>query len=184
MTIRKMSSMTLAALLVAVVSMSALIGRPVQADGGAAVITVIAKEGGKFVTKEIKDALNSWRSEHTRYYPDGKVLILPIKDLGGSRMSFNFDHQSWVPRGSKPVQIKLTIHGVPDEIRDRFRLVMKADKQGRKDRDRSKVVKHGSTFELKYGTSGDRAYYFVERGTDLSTLIRQGAYIKLTKVSK
>lgn len=155
---------------------------PARADGGAAVATVIAEEGGRLVREQVTKAFRRWRSEHTRYYPDGGGFNVPMSDLSGSRISFNFNHRSWVPRGSRPVSVRITIHGVPDEVRNQVRLVMKADKQGRKDRDRSTIVRHGSVFQLGYGTSGDRAYYFVERGSDVARRLPAGAYIRLERV--
>lgn len=178
----KFHSKSLLALLLTLLAATALANANARADGGSGVVSVVAAEGGRLVKKAILDALRSWNSEYTRYYPEGNTLILPIGNLGGSRASYNFNHQSWVPRGSSPVTVKMTIHGVPDDVRDRIRLVMKADKARRPDRDRSGIVKHGSRIRLAYGTSGDRAYYFVERNTQLKALIPEGAYIKLTKV--
>lgn len=175
---------SLVALALAILALSPFAAPRAAADGGAVVVSVIAEEGGRLIKKTITDALKSWKSEHTRYYPDGDTLILPLKNLGGSRASFNFNHKSWVPRGSQPVEVQMTIHGLPDDVRDRIKLVMKADKQGREDRDRSGIVKDGSTFTLRYGTRGDRAYYFVERESQLKALIPEGAYIKLVLVKK
>lgn len=150
------------------------------ADGGAT--AVIVEVGGKLVKEKLVNAVKSWASEHTRYYPDGNTCVLPLKDMSGSRISFNFNHRSWVPRGGSPVKVKMTIHGVSDHVRNNLRVVLKADKKGRTDRDRTGVLQHGSTFMLTAGTSADRAYYFVERGTKLSAAVPVGAFILLERV--
>ena len=121
-------------------------------------------------------------TEHDRVYPvyDGRTFIIPAGDYGGTRISCNFNHRSWVPRGSGPVRVRFTVHGVDDKLRRLIRVQMKADKQARKDRNRGPGWLHdGMVFYLKYGTGGDRAYYFVERGQVKGGHLPQGAYLQL-----
>jgi hypothetical protein len=85
------------------------------------------------------------------------------------------------------VRVRFTVHGVSEEIREAIRVHMKADKgHGTKDRDRGPELYNlydGAEFDLAYGTSWDRAYYFVERdspftGEDLPV----GAYFQLERI--
>jgi hypothetical protein len=164
------------------------------AVGTAHVVTatgaIESSDPGVFATKVGKELFTygvkvykSWSSEHQRFYPDPndkRVIRIPLQDLGGSRISYNFNHRSWVPRGSRDRLVRITFHQISDDLRDAMRLQMKADKQGRTDRDRGQgQVWHGRTFTLGYGTSGDRAYYFAERGSVEGAMIPKGAYIKL-----
>ena len=106
-------------------------------------------------------------TDHDRVYPveDGRTFIITARDFGGTRISTNFNHLSWVPRGSEPVRVRFTIHGVDETVRQGLQVHLKVDKRARKDRDRGgDVLQDGSEFDLAYGTDGDRAYYFVERG--------------------
>jgi hypothetical protein len=148
----------------------------------AAAIKVLSEKTQKFVEKTLRSTF----SEHERVYPvfDNRTFLIPAGDFGGTRISVNFDHRSWVPRGSKPVKVRFTVHGVDDTIRSAIRVHMKADKQGRTDRDRGPgLLHHGSELNLEYGTSGDRAYYFVERDSPINGQhLPRGAYFRLDRL--
>lgn len=161
-----------------VVPTSAAVAQQRGSQSGEAAAALV-EEGGKLVVK----SLRSLFSEHTRFYPQGNRLVLPLRDLGGSRISFNFNHRSWAQPGGPKVLGRVTIHGVPDSMRDSLRLVLKADKQGRKDRDRNdgRIVRHGSMIEFSAGTSGDRALYFVERGSSLAGQLPPDAYVVIER---
>lgn len=163
---------------VAIVTLSTITS-PANANSDV-VKAIVVEEGGRRVLKVVTGLF----TEHTRFYPDGDVLIYPMSatQVGGTRAGWNLAHTEWVPRGSQPVMVRLTIHGVSDDaVRDRFRLMLKADKGGRSDKDRRPhTVGHNDFFELKYGTGGDRAYYFVLRDSGApKEVIPEGAYIKL-----
>jgi len=183
--------MSLAAVLLGAVTVAS----PSRASGQAenVLVGIVASEAKEYAVDKIKSMWKSWSSEHSRFFPQGDVCIIPLGDLGGTRASFNFDHQSWVPRGSDPVRVKIEIKGIDDDdIRKLVYLMPKADKQGRKDRDRLSdedmkrldrtFLIDGDEFTLSYGTSGDRAYYFVERNNFNAMIVPSGAYIKLTKL--
>jgi len=145
-------------------------------------VKVLLEKTGKFVEKTLKSTF----SEHERVYPvfNGRTFLVPAGDYGGSRISVNFDHLSWVPRGSKPVRVRFTVHGVDDAMRSAIRVHMKCDKQSRTDRDRGPgLLHHGIEFDLKYGTDGERAYYFVERDTQIKGQhLPRGAYFRLDRI--
>lgn len=146
----------------------------------AKVVTVLVTEGGKKLAK----ALRSTFSQHARFHPEGNIAIVPLADLGGSRLSYNLVHKDWVPRGSKPIQVRVTIHGVSDQVRDGLRLVLKADKRGQdRDRNDGKVFGHGAEITISYGTSGDRANYLVERGSNLAKQLPAGAYVRFERLN-
>jgi hypothetical protein len=150
-----------------------------------AAIMVIVEEGGKRMVK----ALKSLSSEHKRVYPDGDTMIVPMVPSllsGETRVGLNFDHRSWVPRGSKPVKVRITFHGVSDEILKKLRVGINADKGGRQDRPRcgGGVFANGDTFTLSYGTGGDRAYYLVARDGFLKSMLPEsGAFAKLERLN-
>lgn len=105
-------------------------------------------------------------------------------DFKGTRISINFNHKSWVPRGSNPVKVRLTIDGVNDSMRDGIRVHLKADKKNRRDKDRGPgILQHGSVFDLKYGTNRDRAYYFVARNSGIRPKdLPIGTYFRLERL--
>lgn len=146
------------------------------------VIKVFVETTGNFLYKTLRSAF----TEHERVYPvaGGRAFYIPAGDYGGTRISTNFNHKSWVPRHSDPVWVRLTIEGVDNVwLRNSIRIHMKADKWGKKDRDRGPgLLRHGSVFQLKYGTDGDRAYYFVERNSAIKGQhLPIGTYFKLER---
>ncbi len=149
-------------------------------DASSAAVAVVVEEGGKL----IKKALGSAFSEHQRFHPEGSIARIPLKNLGGSRISYNFAHTDWTPRGAPAVKARVTFHGVSDGLRDGLRLVLKADKQMRKDRDRNhgRIVRNGDVIEFDAGTSMDRALYFVERGSELKGRLPATAYVQLERL--
>jgi hypothetical protein len=144
-------------------------------------VTIMLQAGQKLVGP-VSKLIRSATTEHARFYPvDDRTFIIPACDCGKTRISYNFDHLSWVPRGSQPVLVRLTIHGVDDTIRRYIRVRMKCDKQVRADRYRSEELSDGAVFYLEYGTDRDRAYYFVERGGITGQVLPQGAYFLLER---
>jgi len=67
-------------------------------------IPVMLEKSGTIVLKKL---LKDIWTEHMRVYPveNNAVFLVPAGDFGGSRISVNFDHRSWVPRGSAPVRV-------------------------------------------------------------------------------
>ena len=154
------------------------LSREVITQKQSSLLVPVIVEGGRRIYR----ALGSAFSEHQRVAPvDRTTFVIPAGDFGGTRISVNFDHKSWVPRGSEPVRVRFKVKNVSSAIQTHLRVVMKADKGGgKKDRDRSGLLQHGSIFELKYGTSGDRAYYFVERDSPFTGRnLSPDAYFKL-----
>lgn len=155
---------------------TAAMSQVARADG---VGTVAYEVGKDVVVSEVKKVWHSMTTEHTRFHPQGNECIIPMKDLGGTRVSFNFHHQAWVPRGSALRRVRITFHGFDPDALGRIRVIMMADKPKRPDRASSAILSEGSEFELRYGTNGDRAYFFVERNGFTGSMIPAGAYIKL-----
>lgn len=123
-------------------------------------------------------------SEHNRVYTKnyGQTFDIPAGDYDGSRISANFNQRSWVPRGSKPVLVRFTIHGVDAPIRQELFVQMKADKHIKKDPTRGPLLYHGKEFYLEYGTDADRGYYFAERSDIKGQHLPSSAYFKLERV--
>lgn len=138
--------------------------------------------------REAFGAARRFYSEHQRVPPfDDRNFLIPAHNFGGSRISVNFDHRSWVPRGSRPVPVEFSIHGpenVVEMARQSMRVHLKADKRAKKDRNRGPgILQHGDRFNLAYGTSGDRAYYFVERpGGITGENLPEGVYFQITRL--
>lgn len=172
-----MTRMILACVVVVACLMPA--GEAVASDP---MVKALYSTGTWFVGK-LSGWIRSATTEHDRFYPiNDTTIIIPTCDCGKTRISYNFNHRSWVPRGSKPIRVRLTVHGVDKTIRQLICVRMKADKQMRADRFRSGLLYHSSEFYLAYGTGKDRAYYFVERHSIKGQHLPRGAYFRLVRL--
>ncbi|MEM7557290.1 MAG: hypothetical protein AAF378_25035, partial [Cyanobacteria bacterium P01_A01_bin.84] len=146
------------------------------------------EEGSNVIRSGWRHFKALWGSDK-RVYPidNGTAFNIPagkFKDFRGTRISLNFNHKSWVPRGSNPVKVRLTVHGVRNSTRNAIRVHLKADKKNRRDKDRGPgILQHGSVFYLKYGTNRDRAYYFVARNSAIRPEdLPRRAYFRLERM--
>jgi hypothetical protein len=143
------------------------------------VITTLVLVGKDLLSKPVK----SFFSEHERVYPQGNIFTIPAGDYGNTRISANFNHKSWVSPGSKPVRVRFTVHGVNESLRKAIRVRLKGDKQAREDKFRAaEEIRHGMEFDLVFGNTRDRGYYFVERGSVTGPQLPSGAYFRLERV--
>ena len=78
--------------------------------------------------------------------------------------------------------VRFTVHNVNDTVRKNIRVQMKADKYGRKDKNRGPLLYHGKEFYLEYGTDRDRGYYFAERGSIKGQNLPSGALFRLERI--
>lgn len=143
------------------------------------IVKVAVQEDGKILIKPIKSFFSI--HETVRPVENNTAFNIPAGKFGGkTRVSLNFNHRSWVPHGSNPIRVRFTVRGVNDDIRRIICVQMKADKRvGGRDGNRSRVLKHGSVFDLKYGTNRDRGYYFAGRNGIRPEDLPKGAYFRL-----
>ena len=170
-------------LVVMVTIMSAI--ETVHAQELQSVVVGVAKYGGK----KLYGVFKSLTSEFDRYYPiDEKTILLPTCECEGPtgpRITYNFDHQSWVTRESPgPIWVRLTVEGnIDDDLKRLVRVVMKGDKGGKADQYRSDndhPLGDGSVFALDWRNGDDRAYYFVARGMRPGDLPK-GVFLRLER---
>lgn len=157
--------------------------------GAKDVLVNYAEEEGSNVIKSSWRHIKALWGSDKRVYPvdNGTAFNIPagrFKDFRSTRISLNFNHKSWVPRGSNPVKVRFMVHGVRNSTRNAIRVHMKADKKNWNDKDRGPgILQHGSVFYLKYGTDRDRAYYFVARNSAIAPEdLPSEAYFRLERL--
>lgn len=100
------------------------------------------------------------RAEHPNYTWMNGVIVLPIRDLSGTRLTNNFPVD---PFRAGPRRVKVSVMGVPEQLAVQIRFQIKADKPVRFDPDRSPVIGHGDVIELGRPSSADRGWYLAAR---------------------